>query len=166
MTFNLYLLRHAKSDWSVPGQKDIDRMLNSRGNNDAPRMGRKLHDLNVEPDLMIASPARRTRDTAGYIAEQLQYDLDNICYDEEIYEASVRTLLGLVNKLDDKNKSVMLVGHNPGFSYLAEYLTKEEIGNIPTCGVVNIEFSGSSWLEVSGGTGILKWFIYPKKLNA
>lgn len=165
MPYNLYLLRHAKSDWSVPGQKDIDRELNSRGLNDAPRIGRRLHDLGVRPERVICSPARRTKMTALYVCEQLHYDQDSIVYSEDIYEASMRTLLSAINGLDDNWRSVMLIGHNPGLTYLAEYMSRQELGNIPTSGVINLEFDVDSWQEVSGGTAILKWFIYPKMLS-
>ena len=81
---------------------------------------------------------------------------------KEIYEASPRTLLKLVNELSPDQKEVMLVGHNPTFTYLAEYLTKEEIGNMPTCSCVKIKFF-NEWNEVSEGTGDLLWFEYHKK---
>jgi phosphohistidine phosphatase len=162
MAKNLFLVRHAKSDWSISGQKDIDRELNVRGINDAPRMGRKLHELNVKPDLIISSPANRAKNTAEFIAEQLQYDTDKILLQEEIYEASVRSLLAVINDLSDNCNAVMIVGHNPTFTYIGEYLTKQNLDNVPTCGVVHIEFEIDSWKEVSEGNGILKMFIYPK----
>ena len=164
MPYNLFLLRHAKSDWSIPGQKDFDRELNIRGNNDAPRMGRKLSEMQMLPERILCSPALRTKLTAEYVCEQLKFDLDKVEFVEDIYEASLRTLLGIVNGLEDNYKKVMLIGHNPGFTYLAEYLTKTEIGNIPTCGFVNLEFEIGSWKEVSGGLATLKDFIYPKML--
>jgi phosphohistidine phosphatase len=161
---NLFLVRHGKSDWSVSGQKDFDRELNGRGRSDAPKMGRKLYEMEARPDIIISSPAARARLTAEFVCEQLKYDPEKILYNEDIYEASVRTLLGVINGIEDKYSRVMIFGHNPGFTFLAEYLTKKEIGNIPTCGVVNIEFDLDSWKEVSGGNGELKSFIYPKKV--
>jgi phosphohistidine phosphatase len=163
MIKNLYLVRHAKSDWSNSGQKDFDRVLNSRGMNDAPRMGRKLYELNVKPDIIISSPAARAKYTSEFISEQLQYDTDKIIFMDDIYEASVRSLLGVINGLADNYDKVMIVGHNPTFTYIAESFCKKTIDNIPTCGVVNIEFDIDSWAEVSEGIGNLKWFIYPKK---
>ncbi|MBX9853514.1 MAG: histidine phosphatase family protein [Cytophagaceae bacterium] len=164
MLKNLFLARHAKSDWSVPGQKDFDRELNGRGRNDAPRMGKKLSEMDVKPDLIMSSPAARAKLTAEFIAEQLRYDTEKIIFNEDIYEASVRSLLAIINELSDDYNKVMLVGHNPTFTYIAEYLTKKNIDNIPTCGIVNIEFNVDSWKEVSGDIGNLKWFIYPKKI--
>ena len=164
MNYTLYLLRHAKSDWSFPGQKDIDRELNNRGYNDAPRMGRKLYELEAIPDKIICSPSKRTKLTIEFVCEQLKYDLSKVEYNDEIYEASLRTLLNVINNLEDETKSVMLVGHNPGFTYLAEYLTKQEIGNVPTCGALRLDFNIGSWKEVSAGLADMKWFIYPKSV--
>ena len=164
MVKNLFLVRHAKSDWSIPGQKDFDRELNARGSNDAPRMGRKLYELDVRPDLIISSPAARAKYTAEFIAEQLRYDTEKIILNDEVYEASVRSLLAVINDIPDDYHRVIIVGHNPTFTYIAENLTKKNIDNIPTCGVVNIEFQIDSWKEVSGDMGTLKWFIYPKKV--
>jgi len=164
MQYQLFLLRHAKSDWSTQGQKDFDRELAPRGNLDAPRMGRKLYELGVSPDLIIASTAIRAKYTAQYIAEQLKFDTEKIEFNEEIYEASLRTLLHVINNLPEETKKVMLVGHNPGLTYLAEFLTKKEIGTIPTCGVVSLEFNVDSWAEISGGLADMKWFIFPKQV--
>jgi phosphohistidine phosphatase len=159
---NLFLVRHAKSDWSQPGQKDFDRDLNARGRLDAPRMGRKLFEMDVKPDLIISSPAERAKLTAEFIAEQLRYDTEKIEWNEEVYEASVRSLLSVINQIDDSIHKAMVVGHNPTFTYIAEYLTKKPFENIPTCGIVHIEFEVGSWKEIAGDLGNLKWFIYPK----
>ena len=158
----LILIRHAKSDWSNSGEKDFDRSLNQRGHMDAPRMGGKLHEMGIKPDLIVSSPALRATLTAEYICEQIGYATENIDFQEDIYEASVRTLLKVVNELNDAYKTVLIVGHNPGFSYLAEYLTGKEIGTIPTCGIVELEFELDKWNMLSQNTANLKNFIYPK----
>ena len=165
MTKTLLLIRHAKSDWSVQGQKDFERELNQRGNMDAPRMGAKMLELGLIPDFVVSSPAKRAMMTAEYICEQIKYPADKIDFQEDVYEASVRTLLKIVNELDDSYQTVALFGHNPGFSYLAEYLTGAVIGDMPTCGIAQLTFEGSKWSEVSQNTGHLKSLIFPKMYN-
>jgi len=165
MPKTLIFMRHAKSDWSVVGQKDFDRPLNNRGLSDAPRMGRKLQTIGLKPDLILSSPAIRAKNTAEYVAEQLHYPLESIEFNEEIYESSARTLLQIINNIGDKYQTVLLFGHNPTFTYLAEYLTKEDIGNIPTAGAISIHFEFDSWTLVSEGTGKMNWFEYPKKIQ-
>ncbi|TAH26285.1 MAG: histidine phosphatase family protein [Cytophagales bacterium] len=162
MAKNIILVRHAKSDWSVFGQKDFDRTLNQRGLFDAPRMGMELLKREVNPQLIIASPASRTKATSVFLAEQLKYNTDNIEFHEELYEASSRNVLSIINGISNSVETAMLVGHNPTFTHIAEYFTKKDIGNIPTCGVVSIHFDVDDWAVISGQTGEMKFFIYPK----
>ncbi len=162
MTKNIILVRHAKSDWSIPGQKDFDRTLNQRGLLDAPRMGNELAKLNLNPTLIIASPAARTKATAQYVAEQLKYNTDDILFLEDLYEASSRNVLSAINQLDNAHHTVLICGHNPTFTHIAEYFTRQDIGNIPTCGMVHISFEVENWAMISGQTGTLKNFIFPK----
>jgi phosphohistidine phosphatase len=162
MTKILYLLRHAKSEDSVNGQKDFDRELNQRGYYDAPSMGVRMNELGVNPDMIFCSSAKRASLTGEYICERIKYNLEQIIFDDDLYEASSRTLLTKINTLDDQLKEVLFIGHNPTHTYIAEYLTGKEIGNIPTCGCLKISFEVNSWAEVSKDLGKLDWFIFPK----
>jgi len=159
----LYLIRHAKSDWGNPNLKDFDRSLNERGNENAPFMGKLLKKEKIFPDLIISSPAKRAITTARKIAEEIDYPKNKIVEDLNIYEANIKTLLKIVNSIDDENEIVFMFGHNPGFTELLGYLTEANIPNIPTCGIAQIEFENDSWKEVSRETGNLKRFEYPKK---
>lgn len=160
----LYLLRHAKSSWKDSSLYDFDRPLNKRGKRDAPFMGGVLKDKGVLPDLIISSPAKRAITTARKVAKEIGYPKDHIIGNENIYEASVSDLLDLINALDDSLNSAMLVGHNPTFTALANYLTDTaSFDNVPTCGVVAIAFPGNDWKGVDEGTGKLLFFEYPKK---
>lgn len=161
----LYIARHAKSDWSVEGAADFDRPLNSRGLRVSPKMSRILKDYNAFPDLVVCSSAVRTRETAKYLCESINVEEDDIKYIDDIYEAATGTLLELVNKFDDSAQSALMIGHNPGVSYLTEYLSEEYIDNMPTCSVVKLIFEIDSWTEVSKGIATLDWFIYPKKFD-
>ncbi|MFK7899699.1 MAG: histidine phosphatase family protein [Cyclobacteriaceae bacterium] len=161
----LYLVRHAKSDWGDVSLKDFDRPLNARGYGDAPAMGKYLKSKEEVPEFIVASPSLRTTSTAHILSEQLGKDAQQIHFNDSIYEASVRELLNAVNALDDQYNSVMLIGHNPASTYLAEYLTNEEIGNMPTCSVVKIVFDLKRWEEISQNTGSSEFFITPKTLE-
>ncbi|HTF80468.1 MAG TPA: histidine phosphatase family protein [Cytophagales bacterium] len=162
MTKILYLLRHAKSDWSVNGQKDFDRELNQRGYYDAPIMGVRMYELNVRPEMIFCSPAKRTVLTCEYVCERIQYNIENVTFDEDLYEASSRTLLQKINTVDDQLNDVMFIGHNPTHTYIAEYLTGKELGNIPTSGCLKISFEIDSWAAITKDLGKLEWFIFPK----
>lgn len=159
----LYLIRHAKSSWKNTRLSDFDRPLNKGGKNDLPLMGNRLkRDLNI-PNAIITSPANRACTTAKSIAEKLNFPVSQIIEEPQIYEASASTILNIVNQFNDQNKTYFVFGHNPGFTYLAEKLSGEYFGNIPTLGVVGIEFPFDSWQFVSAETGQCIYYNYPKK---
>ena len=161
----LVLLRHAKSSWKDHTLADYDRPLNKRGKSDAPVMGERLAARGIEPSLIISSPARRARRTAEAVADALDYPAEEIEFEEDIYEAGVHTLLHLVRCLDDADREVLLVGHNPGLTELNNLLTGDYIANNPTCGAVVIGFDLPSWNQASPNSGEQKRFDYPKRLE-
>ncbi|MDF1551520.1 MAG: histidine phosphatase family protein [Deferrisomatales bacterium] len=158
----LVLVRHAKSSWKNPGQADFDRPLNQRGKRDAPVMAGRLAAQGIAPNRIVSSPARRARKTAKAIAAALDYPADEIELEEELYEAGVATLLHLVRCLDDADREVLLVGHNPGFTDLCNLLTGAAIANLPTCATATVEFDLASWALVGPASGQLTRFDTPK----
>jgi phosphohistidine phosphatase len=159
----LYLVRHAKSSWKFPNLDDFERPLNNRGRKNAPFMGKVLKKLKVAPNLVIASPANRASMTARMIAAAINYPLENIRYSEAIYEFSEKALIHVVKKIDDDVNKAMVVGHNPAINGLANYISDQAIGNIPTCGAICVELDISSWANVNAHCGKLKFFEFPKK---
>ncbi|MDN3588900.1 histidine phosphatase family protein [Pedobacter aquatilis] len=163
MAKQLLLVRHGKSDWGNLGLKDFDRPLNKRGKENAPEMAERLINRGFKFDLIVSSPAKRAKSTAKFFAEA--YQVEEIQYEESIYEASSSTLLKVVNNLDDSANTVLMLGHNPGFTDLANELSDADIYNIPTAGMVLISFPFDSWQMVSKGTGDLVFFDYPKNTD-
>jgi len=147
------------------GQKDIERPLNAIGLQNASRMGMKLKEEEHSFDIILTSPAERAMTTATLIAEQVGYDPARIHVNDDIYDASVRTLLQTVNNFKNEWTSVLLVGHNPSISYLAEYISDGEVGSMATCGLVHLTFDTDNWMEVSEGNGIFDSYVYPDLLN-
>jgi len=158
----LYLSRHAKSSWRDPELSDIERPLNKRGKRDAPFMGKLLAEKGINPDLIISSPAKRASSTAKIIASELNYDKEKIIFDKNIYEGTGRRLLEIISEIKEKYNFVMLFGHNPGLTVLSNNLSDRFIDNIPTSGVVALEFS-TSWEEIELNSAGFIFFEYPKK---
>lgn len=163
MAKQLLLVRHGKSDWGNLDLKDFDRPLNKRGKENAPEMAERLVNRGFHFNLMVSSPAKRAKSTAKFFAEA--YDVDDIQYEESIYEANTTALLKVVNGLDDNADTVVMFGHNPGFTELANELSDADIYNIPTAGMVLMSFPFDSWKMVSKGTGDLVFFDYPKNTD-
>ncbi len=161
----LILLRHAKSDWHSAAQTDFERPLNARGEKAAPLMGQRLIKRGCSPERLISSPAKRAMQTAKKVAKEIDYPERQIEYREEIYEASRKCLLRLVQELHDRDGSVLLVGHNPGFSQLGEWLCPEAPDWLPTCGLLEFELPIDDWAQVTEGCAQLQYFDYPKKAD-
>ena len=165
MAKHLFVIRHAKSDWSFD-VSDFDRPLNSRGFKNAPKMATWLAQYPVQPKHLISSPAKRAITTAQIFAEYLQLPVNAIQTDQRIYEALPNTLLQIINELDNDYESVAFFGHNPGLTLLVNYLADENIYNLPTCGIVHIRFDDvADWASVAGGTGTNAWFAAPDSAN-
>ena len=162
MAKQLLLIRHAKSDWNNAGLRDFDRPLNKRGNVNAPEMAARLFKQNIIPDLVVSSPALRAITTAKYFAETWQIESTKIQLEKTIYEANIKSLLAVVNHLDHQFNHVALFGHNPGLTDFANYLSRANIFNMPTCSVVMITFPIDNWNEVSADTGDVVFFDYPQ----
>lgn len=158
----LLLVRHAKSDWNTDAQTDFERPLNKRGNKDAPEMAERLLNKHIVPQLIVSSPALRALTTAKYFADTFNIEKKLIETNPSIYEASASTLLSIVNTFDNKYNFIALFGHNPGITQLAISLSDTAVYDMPTCGMILIEFPFASWQQVSSGTGEEKLYDFPK----
>jgi phosphohistidine phosphatase len=158
----IYLIRHAEASSAKPNESDFQRHLNQQGENEASLIGKKLNDLGVNLDYIVCSAANRTRETAFLLCEQLNYPINTVQFDKNIYEAPLTNLTQAINKIPSQFNEVALIAHNPSITYLANYLTDNYINHIPTCGVVKIELEINNWDEIIQGIGLQKFFIYPK----
>ncbi|MEE4240296.1 MAG: histidine phosphatase family protein [Desulfopila sp.] len=159
----LYLIRHAKSSWSDLSVSDFERKLNKRGKRDGPFMARKLAESGAQPELILASPAARAKKTAEFMAKAVGYDHKEISFHEAIYHASAEDLLGILREIDDGFTRVFLVGHNYAITDLAEMLSGESLGNIPTTGIAALQCNVQRWTDAAPGCAALLMFDYPKK---
>lgn len=158
----LTLIRHAKSSWKDVDLKDHERPLSKRGERDAPVMGKRLAKRGYKPDLVVSSPAVRALKTARIIAKELGYKRKNIVVAERLYGSSTAGLLSMIRSLDQALKRVMVVGHNPELTDLANRLGGGRVHNLPTCGVARLRFDTDSWAEIENGGGVDVDLDYPK----
>ena len=165
MVKKLFLVRHAQASETEAGGKDVNRFLTRSGQREAVYLGMYLKKNEKIPDQIISSSADRAFTTAKIVAEQLAYPLDEIIEDPDMYEASVRIFLRIINELDVNCQQVMMVGHNPTISYLAELLTGEVVDNMATGSIVEIHFPHDSWKEVSQHTGSLRLYKTPAQME-
>jgi len=161
----LYILRHAKSDWSDSSLDDFDRGLKKRGKNDIKLISLWIKKQHIKPDLIISSPAKRAKKTLEIFKNILDLKKDIIIFDPKVYEANITYLIKMLSKLDNSYKEVFLIGHNPSLNELVELFTDTIITNIPTSGVITIEFDINKWSEIKRKKGKILFFMYPKKIK-
>ena len=155
----LYLVRHAKSSWADPGMADMARPLNGRGKHDAPVMGRRLKARGVVPDLIITSPAKRARRTTKEIAKAMGYEGD-VDIADSIYGGGAGEIIRVAQSVDASVASLIVVGHNPDMTELANSLADFHIDNVPTCAIFCARFD--AWESVGLDAGQFEFFDYPK----
>lgn len=156
----LFILRHAKSSWDNADLADFDRPLNSRGLRAATFIGNFIYENKIQPNLILSSPAKRAKQTIVLVKETALLER-KLRYEEKIYEASPLTLLHILSEVEDKNETIMLVGHNPGLEGLIKLLTGEE-PTMPTAGFAKVNLNIEKWSDVATNCGQLESLIRPK----
>ena len=161
----LYLIRHAKSSWGNPGLRDFDRPLNDRGLHDAPKMAQLLSEAGIKPDMLVSSPAKRALTTALFFAEALNIDAAEVVRELSIYEAIPTEILRIISDLPESAQTAVLFGHNPTFTEVANrFVENDFIDNIPTCGIVKINSTATSWREFYEGNSKVTACYFPKEV--
>jgi phosphohistidine phosphatase len=162
MAKHLFLYRHAEAAQSHSSDGDRDRELTSKGISQSHKMGAYLLANHLNVTNIFSSPALRAHQTAAITAEAMKINSGEIVMEEELYTATTRTFFEFISRFDSMVNSVMCVGHNPTITYLAEYFTKESIGDMSPAGIAIIKFDITSWNEVTQGNGHLVKYISPE----
>lgn len=158
----LIIIRHAKSSWSDEGLSDHDRRLNERGRKDAVAMGAYLQNQQVRIDHVYCSTARRAVKTLKRISRHYAFNEFQIQFTDDLYLAELPQLLELIRSVRADLDHVAIIGHNPGLTELVNYLTGDNLGNLPTTGVYIVDLSIDAWEEVFQGVGQRRAFFNPK----
>jgi phosphohistidine phosphatase len=118
MRKTLYLLRHAKSSWDDPALSDHDRPLSSRGRRASGVIADYLRREAIAPDLVLCSSSTRTRETLERISAGIKAKIA-VEIEDGLYAASSSDLLAMLNAVEPRVDSVLLIGHNPAIQELA-----------------------------------------------
>lgn len=170
----LTLLRHAKSGWDDPVERDFDRPLNPKGVRAAVTMGRRAAELGLTADRMVASPAARVKATLESFSQGLGRALEPV-WDRRVYLASAATLLDIIHETDASVDHLMIVGHNPGLEDLVLMLVPDDGSSplrteveakFPTATIARMRWSGNDWKALGpDGNVILDLFIRPRDVD-
>jgi phosphohistidine phosphatase len=146
----LLLLRHAKSSWKQPELNDHDRPLNKRGKREAPKVGQYIKENDLVPELILCSTARRARDTAQAVIDEIGYEGD-IELLSDLYLSDLACYLDVLKRLPDDINRVLVVGHNPDLDALLTLLT-DVSQHLSTAALVQIDLPITNWSELNEAT--------------
>ncbi|XOV91208.1 MAG: phosphohistidine phosphatase SixA [Bacteroidota bacterium] len=149
----LFILRHGEAE---PGGRvqDFDRTLTARGRETVNQVGKKLSDHGVKFNEVLSSPSRRTRETANLVLEQIGFHHE-VRFIEQIYDASLQQVLHELEGRSAKSEQVLLIGHNPSLSELADYLLGINYISLSPGQLMGFELAIESWKELNNGCGSL-----------
>lgn len=169
MSRELFILRHAKSDWDSGVSLDQERPLNKRGRKDAPRIGAWMREHYLYPGWVYCSTAVRARETLAAVVRELLLPEEHITYSKGLYLADLAKLLIFLREIPAEHNSIMLVGHNPGLDYLVNHVSKTSIsltasGKLMTTGALAHFKLPDDWSELAR-QGELLQIVRPADLD-
>jgi phosphohistidine phosphatase len=158
----IIFIRHAKSSWEyqLPDEK---RPLNKRGLFDAEFMSSLDIVKSFQPDAVFCSTAKRTRETCRFFLKNAISLEMEVHYSDQLYDFSGAGLEAFINTIDASLSNVFIFGHNNALTAIVNIKGDQYIENIPTCGIVKINFKTNSWSDCS--KGVVEFKLFPKNLN-
>lgn len=159
----LHIVRHGKSSWDYENISDEDRPLAIRGIKNTYDMAQRLVSKSYTPELLITSPANRALYTAVIFSKVMGIPFSSLVIDERLYMAYEEEIIDLLHEVDDTISSLMIFGHNPSFTGVANEFVKKHISNMPTAAVVTLKFETDKWNKIEPSNLVFEQFNYPKK---
>ncbi len=158
----LILIRHAKSSWNTPVQ-DHDRPLSKKGINDAHIVSDKLAEKLPKTSIIWTSTAKRARETAVIFAQNFLIPLESIIQKPELYTFEPAELEKIIKTCENAHSNLILFGHNDAITKFVNKFGDLSIENVPTSGVVEIDFDTDQWSKISKGKVVQT--IFPRDLQ-
>ncbi|MDT0540899.1 MULTISPECIES: SixA phosphatase family protein [Croceitalea] len=155
-------IRHGKSSWDYQ-VSDLDRPLKERGINDTKLVAEEFKNSGYTVDFIYSSPANRALHTSMIFTRVLDFELNNFKVRKMLYDFSGESVLKFIKSIEDKYHHILIFGHNYAFTTLVNTLGDTYIENVPTAGLIQIEFDIHNWYALQKGKTIKT--ILPKELR-
>lgn len=159
---NILFIRHAKSSWDFPVD-DLERPIKSRGRHDIKLISKAFSTSGFIPEMVFSSPARRAQETAQLFLKHSNFSSLKIKTENDLYDFSGSKVENFIRSLSDSYKSIIIFGHNFALTELSNRYGNRFIDNLPTSGLVQIEFATKHWSELN--VGVTKTILIPKELR-
>jgi len=139
MPFIVYLMRHGKSSWEVPGLPDRERPLLPQGIERTEKRARQLRERGVQLDAVWTSDAVRAAQTAEIVRNVFDLAKGRVFVEPVIYDAEhVNDLRRIVRSIPDEFETVLLVGHNPVLTEFAQRFTYDLLDEMKTSQIIEV----------------------------
>ncbi|MFD2914353.1 SixA phosphatase family protein [Psychroserpens luteus] len=158
----LILVRHAKSSWEF-NVDDKDRPLKKRGNTDADLVSMAFVNRGLVIDKAFSSPANRALSTCKIFINNLNISNDKLVIQDDLYDFGGEQVINFLKTLDTHYQNVMIFGHNHAFTSICNIFGNTFIDNLPTSGLVVIDFDVNSWIDINKGS--TRFTIFPRDLK-
>lgn len=160
----LILMRHAKSSWDFENLHDHERSLNKRGRTDAKNIGAHLANQDLQPQLILSSNAQRTQETTQLLCEQFSRK-PLVFFLPSLYLASLGAVQEAMEFIHPHADRIMLVGHNPGWSEIHQWLSGSPL-SFKTATTTVLTNTAQTWQEAiqSPGTWHPENIFHPKEI--
>ncbi len=160
----IILVRHGKAEDPSAGISDFERSLTLKGKNISRVMGRRIREIEKSPVTIISSPAFRAFETALIFAMEFGVEPENIILQSKLYhKMSIRYLQEMLSAAAENSDTVIIFGHNPSFTEIADSLSGDGCDFMPKSGAASISFNISTWKEMKHKSGKLDFFLKPEK---
>ncbi|MEM5566034.1 histidine phosphatase family protein [Psychroserpens sp. AS72] len=158
----LVLVRHAKSSWEH-NVGDKKRPLKKRGKNDATLVSIAFKNRELVLDKVYSSPANRALSTCKIFINNLNFDNSKLAIVDELYDFGGEQVINFLKTIDVNYQNIMIFGHNHAFTSICNIFGNSFIDNLPTSGLVVIDFDIKTWEEINKGN--TRFTIFPRDLK-
>ncbi|MBC2844869.1 SixA phosphatase family protein [Winogradskyella flava] len=158
----LTLVRHGKSSWEFDVSDD-KRPLKSRGRSDAKLVANQFINNNQLPQMVFSSPAKRALETCKIFTQTIGFSENSVIIEDDLYDFGGENVIKFVKSLSNEIDDVMIFGHNHAFTSIANIFGDTYIDNLPTSGLVRLNFEINKWEDLEKGR--TEYIIVPKELR-
>jgi len=162
----LYIGRHAKSSWDYPELPDIDRPVTEKGINNTKKVLREMQNKGICIDLLISSYAKRAYETAKIIAAGINYPVEKIDINKNIYRCDENYIFDLLYEISDNIDTIMIIGHNPTLTQFINYFIDKKFDILPTSGIVSMSFDINKWNKIAKAKPKINFILFPKLISS
>lgn len=160
----VYIVRHGKAVPAHANIADADRLLTDTGVARTCKIAEYMNESKPVIDRIIASPAERAYATALIIADKLGIKANKISAEEKLFTGDESDILEVIEQLDDSINSVMIVGHNPVITMVANRFANPKLESLPTTGVVSVHLDTEKWVDLKKAKVIQNFTVWPGML--